>query len=340
MANAKKLPSGNWRIRVYSHTDEKGIKHYESFTAPTKQQAEMLGLKFANDTDRYRAQDITVSECVDKYISANNGSLSPSTIKGYTKDARKIAPIGNIRIRKLNTGILQSFISSLSSQGLSPKTVSNIWGLLHSSLAFSGIENNFKIHLPKKIKKPSYSSNNDEIIRLLDNAAPKLKICIMLAAFHGLRRGEIAALKYSDLQGDCLYIHSDMVKGLDGWVHKATPKTSASNRLVYLTQKEIEMIGTGDNDDYIVGLLPSSITTNFYNLRKRLNINMSFHSLRSFFASSGVLAGVPDLYLSHIGGWDVNSKTLKSHYQKIVQGIDKEYAQRMNKYFENITDKK
>ena len=49
MAKAKKLPSGNWRIRVYSHTDDTGKKHYESFTAPTKQQAEMMGAKFAHD---------------------------------------------------------------------------------------------------------------------------------------------------------------------------------------------------------------------------------------------------------------------------------------------------
>lgn len=49
MAKAKKLPSGNWRVRIYSHTDVQGKKHYESFTASTKQQAEMMGAKFANN---------------------------------------------------------------------------------------------------------------------------------------------------------------------------------------------------------------------------------------------------------------------------------------------------
>ena len=36
MAKAKKLPSGNWRVRVYSHTTPDGQKKYESFTASTK----------------------------------------------------------------------------------------------------------------------------------------------------------------------------------------------------------------------------------------------------------------------------------------------------------------
>ena len=42
MAKAKKLPSGSWRCRVYSQTNSQGIKQYESFTAPTKRQAEMM----------------------------------------------------------------------------------------------------------------------------------------------------------------------------------------------------------------------------------------------------------------------------------------------------------
>lgn len=336
MAKAKKLPSGNWRVRVYSHTDAQGKKHYESFTAPTKQQAEMLGAKFANDIDRHRAQDITIIEAVNAYIKANDGVLSPSTIKGYVKDARKLTPVGGLRIRKVTTADLQGFISSLSKQGLSPKTISNIWGLLHSSLTFSGIDKDFKVHLPKKSKKPRYAPNSDDITRLYSSANPNLKICIMLAAFHGLRRGEISALKYSDIHGNRLYVHSDLVKGLDGWVHKDVPKTSASNRYIYLTDNELKLLGTGDSDSYIVPLLPSSITTDFYNLRKRLGINMRFHDLRGFFASVAATI-MPEIYLSHLGGWDENSKTIKSHYQRPIREIDKGYAHKMNDYFENMT---
>ena len=48
MAKAKKLPSGNWRVLVYSHTDivwqedgsPKKIPRYVSFTDPDKREAE------------------------------------------------------------------------------------------------------------------------------------------------------------------------------------------------------------------------------------------------------------------------------------------------------------
>ena len=35
MAKAKKLPSGSWHVLVYSHTDERGRRKHESFTAGT-----------------------------------------------------------------------------------------------------------------------------------------------------------------------------------------------------------------------------------------------------------------------------------------------------------------
>ncbi|MFR1475685.1 MAG: hypothetical protein ACLSB9_08035 [Hydrogeniiclostridium mannosilyticum] len=39
MAKAKKLPSGNWNVKVFSHI-ENGKRKYESFTAESKAEAE------------------------------------------------------------------------------------------------------------------------------------------------------------------------------------------------------------------------------------------------------------------------------------------------------------
>lgn len=153
MAKAKKLPSGNWRARVYSHTTPDGKKHYESFTAGTKQEAEMMAAKFANDNDRKRADDLTVKEAVQNYIESNKGILSPSTIYGYTKDANRLKCIDNLRIRKLTSKDLQELISDLTDKGLSPKTTKNTYGLVRSSLTFSGIDKHLwciTIHAQKR----------------------------------------------------------------------------------------------------------------------------------------------------------------------------------------------
>ncbi len=41
MATAKKLPSGKYRCLIYDYTDQSGKRHYKSFTAKTKKDAEL-----------------------------------------------------------------------------------------------------------------------------------------------------------------------------------------------------------------------------------------------------------------------------------------------------------
>ena len=47
MPKAKKLPSGSWRCRVYDYTDDSRIKHYKSFTAPSKKEAEYAATQYS-----------------------------------------------------------------------------------------------------------------------------------------------------------------------------------------------------------------------------------------------------------------------------------------------------
>ena len=50
MAKAKKLPSGNWNVKVFSHI-ENGKRKYESFTAESKAEAEYLASQFKHEKE-------------------------------------------------------------------------------------------------------------------------------------------------------------------------------------------------------------------------------------------------------------------------------------------------
>lgn len=339
MAKAKKLPSGNWRVRVYSHTGPDGKKHYESFTASTKQQAEMMAAKFSNDNDRKRSEDLTVHEAVQSYINANMESLSPATIYGYTNDAKRLDCIGNVRIRKITSKDVQGLIAELARQGFSPKTIRNTYGTLRSALTFAGVEQTFMVHLPSTVKKPKASPESHQIELLYSHASKKMKIAIALAAFHSLRRGEIASLKFGDIKGNTLFIHSDMVYGVDKkWHYKDVPKTDASNRTVYLPQELLDLIGTGPADAYILDVQPNTIGQNFIKLKKRLGIEgMTFHDLRHYFASLAVILNIPDTYTASLGGWRNNSSVLKEVYQGNITSMSEAYANRINEQYKSMT---
>lgn len=336
MAKAKKLPSGNWRVQV-GYTDINGLKKRESFTASTKQQAEMMAMAFKNDIEHQRAGDYTVKEAVQNYIDSNEATLSPSTVYGYVKDSKKLKTIDNIRIRKLTSKDIQGLITALIDEGLSPKTIKNVYGLLRSSLTFAGIKQEFMVHLPSTVKKPKTAPENEQVLTLYENASKKMKIAIALAAFHSLRRGEIAALRYGDIKGNTLTIHADIIYGRDKkWHYKDSPKTAASYRTVFLSDSLLELIGTGHPEEFILNVQPNTIGQNFIKLKKKLGIDIAFHDLRHYFASLAVVLNVPDTYAASLGGWRQNSSVLKEVYQNNIVSMNELYAKKISDHFENL----
>lgn len=334
MAKAKKLKSGNWRVQV-GWTDTQGIKHRESFTASTKQEAEMLALKFKSDVDHFRSDSLTVKEALEKYIKSNEAVLSPSTIRGYKSDYRCLAPLYNYKIQKISSSDIQNYISSISGS-VSSKTIRNRYGLLKAALTFAGIEKNFRIHFPAAAKKSKEAPENEEIMKIYRASSDVLKIIIELAAFHGLRRGEIAALQYGDLKNNILHIHSDIVKGPDGWVHKEVPKTSDSDRYITLSDRQVMMIGKGSPKEYIFKMSPNSIYNRFDRIRKKVGVNIRFHDMRVYYASSILSQGIPESVAKRSGGWSTSSKVMNEHYNKKIVSIEDSYIKKMNDYFDRI----
>lgn len=336
MAKAKKLPSGNWRVQVFSHKSSSGKNVYESFTASTKAEAEMLASQFKAKKGRKIKNDLTVAESIDQYINVKEGVLSPSTIKAYrSMQGTAYQEIGNIRINRLTAPMIQQWVSDQASK-VSAKTVKNTYGLLTASLRFSHADLSFNgITLPTYVKKRSNAPSDADIGLLYNEASDKLKVCIALAAFGSMRRGEVCALQYEDIHGRTAYIHADIVQGSDRkWVYKDYPKTSDSIREVILPQEVIDLIGTGTG--FITSYTPAGLAQSYIKLRKRLGLDIRFHDLRHYFASIGAVLNIPDTYLASFGGWRQNSPVMKEVYQNKIVPIADGYANRMSDHFSKI----
>jgi len=338
MPTAKKLPSGSWRVRVYSHTDKNGKKVCESFTAPTKREAELKAAEFANRKDRKNKTDLTVYEAIKGYIDAKEGVLSPSTIRAYRTQLRNnYKSIENIPIKKLDTERLQIFVSSLT-DSVSSKSVSNIYGLLSSSLRFYMPNTQFNVTLPKKTKSRKFAPSDKEVQALYNSAPPELKKCIAIGAFTGMRRGEICALTFGDIKGNIIHVTKDIVQGSDNkWHLKDMPKTEDSCRDCYVPKKVLDLIGTGEKEENIINYKnPTSVTRVFTRIRDRLGINICFHDLRHYYATIGAVLGVPQSFLEKMGGWAKGSNTMQRVYQGTTEELENEYNRKMADHFNGL----
>lgn len=334
MAKAKKLPSGSWRVRVFSHKDSAGKSHYESFTAPTKAEAEMKASQFAATKNRRVRHDMTVGDALDGYIRAKEAVLSVSTVRGYLKMRRNnFAGIENKKIRNLTNEDMQLFISELSTVH-NAKTVTNVYGLLRPAIAMYAPDMSFKVTMPPKTKKRPESPSDDDVRALFALASPQMKIRVILAAY-GLRRGEICALKYEDITDDIIHIHADMVQDKNNkWIYKEHPKTDGSDRVVKVAPVVLDLIGSGKG--FIVKCHPPAVTAGFIRLRNKLGRKDRLHDMRHFFASTAAVLGIPDIYTADMGGWERGSSTVKTVYQNNIKSMSDYYSKKMSDHIAGL----
>ena len=332
---AEKLPSGNYRCRVT--WTENGVRHTESFTRPSAPEARMAAARFMGRTYKSKT-DLTVGDAVDKYISVNSNVLSHSTIRGYRIAQSRIDSIGKLKIKSITNNAVQTFINDLAGR-YSPKTVRNTYGLLSAALYHFQPDLALNVRLPAPKADRTNIPTKEEVDRLLANANPTLKIAIALCGFCAIRRGAICTLKHKDLdrKNKTIHVHASMIEGEDGaWHIKDSAKTGKSNRFVHCPEFVFDLIGEGSPDDPILNVRPNAISNAFRRLRNKLGIDVTFHDLRAFYASSMAILGVPDFYVADEGGWEKNSVALKKIYQRVQRDERERFYALSDKFFESV----
>lgn len=331
MAKATKLPSGNWRVNLYlGKVGGKEIRR--SITGRTKKEAEQNAALYIAE-NHLDDTPMTVGEAVDKYIMDASVTLSPATIRGYRIIQRnQLSGIASYMADRIKQDELQGWVNAMAKK-YAPKTVRNAYGLVTAAIKAVRPSFHVTIKLPVKDAELVVIPTEEDVQKMIDAANPNLRRCIMLAAFCGMRRGEICFLRYGDIKDGCVSIHGDVVKAADGtWKDKRHAKTDKSNRTVRVPAFVLNELGTGALDDKIFNCVPDAITNAFTRLMKRLGMRYHFHLLRHFFASALIAQGVPKDYVQALGGWE-DGGSLDRVYTHILQSAENEYSSKVSDYF-------
>ena len=300
----RRLPSGAWNCRVMI-----GGQSY-SFTHADKKTVMRMASDFA-DEYRRKMDNPTLLERMREYVAENEERLSPSTVRSYN---------GMIRMTEERTPrIANKRLSAITEQDVSDivrplrtlKTIRNYVNFVHactgkSAGKLTGVSSK-RVHVPTELEVKG-------LLQIFRNT--ELEVPIMLAAYGGLRRGEICALRMSDIDGDFVHVSRAVVRDPSGaWVTK-DPKTASSVRSVLLPHFVIERIQA---QGYITHLLPSQVSNRFWKKQRNLGIPpYCFHSLRHFHASYLHYLNIPDAYIMQRGGWSTPS-VMQSIYRHALE---------------------
>jgi len=337
MATAKKLPSGSWRCQVYDYTDADGKRHYRSFTAETKKQAEKLAADYAVDKEGKKPiPEYTLNEAIGAYCDLKSNVLSPSTLRGYRIMVKYYGSFGNTTLKKINSDSIQRWINGFSSDH-SPKTVKNAYGLIRSVMDAFAPDVRLRVTLPQKVRPELYVPSDGDVQAVLrhfiDKGDKDMEIAVYLAAFGTLRRSEVCALMADDVKDNVVHVHRAMVDmGGGKWTVKTT-KTISSDRYIPMPEFVIEKLPKEGN---IVNLTPNTLTRRFEEALKKLSIEkFRFHDLRHYSASILHALGMPDQYIMQRGGWS-SDQTLKNIYRGIIEDYNKKYTAAALSHFDKM----
>lgn len=344
MATAKKLPSGNWRVRAYVGKKPDGSQNYKSFTAESKKEAERLAAVYDIETEQKKENGATVGEIIDQYIEHNSNILSPASIRKYTSMRKNnFKKIEEKPVYALKNADYQAFVNEFALDH-APKTVSSVCGLLSASL--KSFDSSIGISLKKpSMRKSSITIPTDDQVKTLINSteSESMKCAFLIGAALGLRRSEISAITWKDLDGNTLHINKALVQNKDGeWVEKST-KTAAGTRDLeipdYLKAQLLSLKKENSKQtDRIIPHTPNSITKAFGRATRRAKIVCRFHDLRHYNASIMLALGVPDKYAMQRMG-HATPNMLKNIYQHLIDEKEKSVTDEVNEYMKRFGDK-
>lgn len=348
MAAAKKLPSGSWRVQVFSHyeyiqnpdstTTKKRV--YESFTcddpsARGRRKVEQMAAEYAANKERIMKNNYTLEEALKKYIESKSNVLSPTAIRGYETLIRNTYPeLLQIRIQKLTSQDIQNWVNRYSLDH-SPKSVANAHGLISAVLSVYEPSLRFNTKLPEKRKIERYIPSDSDIKKLLEAIeGSEMEKAVLLAAFGTLRRGEICALTDADINGNTITISKAKVRSNKGGMVTKAPKTFSSNRSVEYPHFVIEKF-KGIHGQ-LVKMHPEDISKNFGKILKQIGLpHFRFHELSHYSASIMHAIGIPDQYIMARGGWKTDT-VLKTVYRNVINEEQKKFTSQINAHFETM----
>ena len=329
MAKAAQLPSGSWRMKAYVGRDSTGHKIYKSFTADSAKGCQDAYHQWLREGGKVaEANRKTVGEMIDLYIeTCSLMGASPDTIccyQGIRRNDWKL--IVNIPVEKLKDSDVQRNVNARAKSGISRKTIQNALGLLKSAIKTVDLSN-VKIPFEGTEEIREVEIPTDEEVRQLLKASeskPKLRSGILLAAYCGLRRSEICALKWEDLDSDGIHVHEAMVKSPEGGTTtRKRNKTRTSTRVVPCP-REVEkyLRSVRQLDERIVPLSINTFERQFHELCIAQGINTHLHALRHYYCSTLLVAKVPELYVARMLGHSGTDMVRRVYAHLKKEGVD------------------
>jgi len=284
-------------------------------------------------------------------------NLSPKTRSGYEQILRThlMPEFGARRASTITPALVQRYVARLQGEGVAPGTIKNIYSALRGSLSTAvrlrllTVNPCVGVRLPEVPHEEMLSLDAEEVRTLAETIDPRYRTLIYVAAYTGLRAGELLALRRLDVD----LLHSKLhvrraLKDVNGAAlapeHKGMifgPTKNRTSRTVSLPRFLRDMLAehlssslpSGSGPDALVFASPNGLPMRhslWYRrtfkpaVRRALPPHLHplrFHDLRHSAASLLIAAGVhPKAISERLGHADI--RITMNRYGHLLPSVD------------------
>jgi integrase len=312
-----------------------------------------------------------VGELLERWLEWRQAvrPISPTTVMSYRGDLdRYVLPaLGRLRLHQLDAATLDAFYARLRAEGgrggrpLSASLVREVHAILSGALKQAVVwgwlgHNPAKLATAPAVERAEVQPPKvDDVARLLAAATPEdpeLGLFLRLAVVLGARRGELCALRWSDVDrgevliaGGVVRVHGQPLLDKDTKTHAKRRVAVGAETLALLRAHRVEQakaaLACGVNlaaDAYVFShapdggtpISPDGISHRFLKLARRLGVRCRLHDLRHFMVTQLVAGGVDWRTVSGRAGHADGHMTLAT-YAHFQQAQDRQAAELMER---------
>ncbi len=242
-----KRADGRWCATLSLGRDEHGKRQRRYFYGDTRRGVQEQLTKALRDQQQglpVAPAKQTTGQFLHSWLEGSRPSMRPSTFGAYESDIRLhlVPALGTIPLQKLSPQDVQKLIATKLSKGLEPSTVQHIRAVLRRALAQAVKWGLVPRNVAALVDPPHGEAIEQTPLTATEARAllealkgDRLLAMYSVALALGLRRGEVCALKWQDvdLKAGTLYVRATLQR-VGGKLQLLEPKTEKSKRTIKL----------------------------------------------------------------------------------------------------------
>jgi integrase len=267
MAGNIRKRGNTWQAKwdVWSPSGKRKTK-YKTLAAKGKKEAELeLAALVAGGNKATAPSNYTINNLIDEWFETEGRNRAGRTVERWTELAsHHIRPhIGDRRLRDLTAKDIRLLLNKLTDSGrrdgkggLAPRSVRHVYRLLYQVLEFAVKDDPPKLatNPASNVKAPTVPKTTvkafteDELVVVLQGAkvhCPQYFPALFIAAHTGVRRGELLALRWSDINFEAGAVTvSRAIQQLKKCKLSIKPTKTDRVRTIALSQSALDILKT------------------------------------------------------------------------------------------------